>query len=448
MRHSRLPLIAALACLAALGHAQTPQPWNGANTSRISQQHPFTLQYYHQAFDDFTLATPTVFSSLCWTGARTSGFNPLLGFEISLYTDNAAFPGPSALFWRTYVAGPANETFAGAPGGVDFYNYHASWQGVALGPGTYWLSIVGQMEQPPQWSWANSNIGNGLAFYDGQPLFGEDMAFKVNCNPVPEPGTIGLAIAALGTAAGKMRRRRGTKGERRRGVPGRAALVLRALCLVLLAGGVAMRASAYDASSSFSIGSNPNGVWSYGYTTSLGGTFIPYTLTQSNTPLSGIDSWTANLGGTNTPIISKNTTSNNLMYSTVRWQPHQLTMHPGVNGEYSVLRFTAPTTTTYSFAAGFIGQDIFHGTTDVHVLHNSSAVWNGTVSGYLNTDSGSGLVAMTAGDFLDIAVGPGPNDYRFDTTGVEFNVNPVPEPFTMVLGAAALAVAANRRRRA
>jgi hypothetical protein len=43
---------------------------------------------------------------------------------------------------------------------------------------------------------------------------------------------------------------------------------------------VALRASAdtvYDAAGDFSISSNPNGVWSYGTETTLGGTFTNYT---------------------------------------------------------------------------------------------------------------------------------------------------------------------------
>lgn len=221
---------------------------------------------------------------------------------------------------------------------------------------------------------------------------------------------------------------------------------LRLLAAVIVLGSmVGISQAFYDASTDFSItNGNPNGVWSYGYSTTLGGTYVADSFTV--TPLTGLDGWTADLSGTKNPSVMKNTTNGALAASTARWAPFQMTMHPGPTGEYSVLRFTAPSTGLFNFVAAFIGQDVVGTTTDVHVLKNNGVLWSSTVNGYLNTTSKSSSVALAVGDTLDVAVGPNTGGYFFDTTGVEFTVNPVPEPMTMALGFTCLGLALNRRR--
>src|SRR5947209_17146020 len=49
--------------------------------------------------------------------------------------------------------------------------------------------------------------------------------------------------------------------------------ILKALCLVLCTGA---RAQEYDAAANFSPTGNPNGTWSYGWSDSLGGSFVPF----------------------------------------------------------------------------------------------------------------------------------------------------------------------------
>jgi Ca2+-binding RTX toxin-like protein len=104
------------------------------------------------------------------------------------------------------------------------------------------------------------------------------------------------------------------------------------------------------------------------------------------------------------------------------YQPGELGAHPGNNGEYSLVRWTAPASGSISIAAAFSGLD-FVGptTTDVHVLHNGVSLLDGVVNGY-GSGSGpsfSGNVTVAAGDTIDFAVGYGPDsNYYYDTTGI------------------------------
>ncbi len=199
----------------------------------------------------------------------------------------------------------------------------------------------------------------------------------------------------------------------------------------------------YDASADFSTTSNPDpldgGVWSYGQEAALGGPFALYSTTasSSNGQLQG---WTTSTGS---PDLADNTSgsvfSETLNGATITIQPNQLNLDPGPQGQYSVLRFTAPTTSTYSFSGDFNGADSRPTTTDVHVLLNGIAIANGgiNIDGSGNTASlTSSSLALTQGQTLDFVVGFGNNDYSYDTTGLYARVTnlsaPVPEASTTV----------------
>lgn len=90
----------------------------------------------------------------------------------------------------------------------------------------------------------------------------------------------------------------------------------------------------YDATADFSSLNNPNGVWSSGYTISLGSSFVLY---DQFTSSSDIHAWTSSTAsGVN---FEKN------MGTTTQFgiQPGQISLHPGAANEFSVLRFTVPT---------------------------------------------------------------------------------------------------------
>jgi hypothetical protein len=187
----------------------------------------------------------------------------------------------------------------------------------------------------------------------------------------------------------------------------------------------------YNASDAFTTNSNPNGVWSYGFSPTLGDPVIPF-FEQGN--WGGLDFWRSNIWY-NVPGIYFNPTSETIINptSTIMLQPGQLALHPGPNGEFAVLRFTVPNDDAYQIAVEFTGADILGTTTDVHLLLNGSPQRSGVVDGF---GSGSGLSINTnlflrAGDHLDFAVGRGANnEFTYDATAVALQIcattNPPP----------------------
>jgi hypothetical protein len=117
-------------------------------------------------------------------------------------------------------------------------------------------------------------------------------------------------------------------------------------------------------------------------------------------------------------------------------------MHPGPQDQYSVIRFTAPNAGTFVLATSFTGIDVDQTTTDVHVLHDGSSIFNGNVHGF---GSGSGpsfttTLTLHAGDTIDFAVGYGADgNYFNDSTGISATLSSVPEPASLILLALGLA---------
>ena len=174
----------------------------------------------------------------------------------------------------------------------------------------------------------------------------------------------------------------------------------------------------YDAFSNFSAQSNPNGTWSYGYTNSLGNNFTIYSVNNQS-------SWsrTSDLNSANVAkIISSD----------------YLNVNPGPAGEYSVIRWTAPASGTYQVNSSF--QSPRGGypptTSDVHVLQNSTSIYDASVFGYYSgffqnssnnrTYDFSKTVTLNSGDTVDFVVGPGSDGYdAYDGTWVEATISPV-----------------------
>ena len=173
----------------------------------------------------------------------------------------------------------------------------------------------------------------------------------------------------------------------------------------------------FDVALDFSTAANPNGAWSYGFATSLGDRLTLYTEMGSD---SGFDFWRTNMFG-GAPVVEHNSSSNTIHWSTAVLAPGQAAFHPGVNGDYSVFRFTTPGSGPYRLESSFFGSDIVGTTTDVHVLLNNLPIFNGTVSGFgANTGPAFNTnLVLQLGDQVDFAVGTGNGSFLYDTTGIQ-----------------------------
>lgn len=211
----------------------------------------------------------------------------------------------------------------------------------------------------------------------------------------------------------------------------RATVAALTLAFALSASATASAQTVYDAVNDFSI-TSPTGVWSYGYTATRGSQFVPFN--QSHVDVSvydgpGVDMWNVANTGINPTLVAHNRSGVLRTFSTVSHPAHVLNLHPGPNGENSVVRWTAPAAGLYLVAGRFQSIDVAPGTTDVAVLHNSSGELFSGIINALPTAAGGevkyGLyVYVEANDTIDFSVGNGGNGYGNDSTGMYATIRP------------------------
>lgn len=123
------------------------------------------------------------------------------------------------------------------------------------------------------------------------------------------------------------------------------------------------------------------------------------------------------------PCVTHNPTDRTLTGLGITWEAGRLALHPGMNGEYSVIRWSCPSADRYVLRADFEGIST-HTTTDVHVLHNGRPLHDGliNVQGASNASAYEASVDLVADDTIDCVVGFGNGDYGSDTTGLRFRL--------------------------
>jgi len=170
----------------------------------------------------------------------------------------------------------------------------------------------------------------------------------------------------------------------------------------------------YSAAHDFSTRLNPNAVWSYGFTTRVGGPFTLDTISGS-TYFSGEVGWFGPISGATAPGFPLVVAGPNVI-------PDVLDMGPGPSS-YAVVRWTAPSRGRWDVVGQFFGTGLTTG--DVHVLRNGTPVFDSPLNGS-QVAPFSLAVDVVAGDTIDFAAGPGPDGNNdFDPTG--FNVTITPE---------------------
>ena len=159
------------------------------------------------------------------------------------------------------------------------------------------------------------------------------------------------------------------------------------------------------------------------------------------------------------PVIGVATDGLAFTVQTVDVPANTLVFHPGPEdaGSDAILVFTAPVTTTYTFAGQFLRLDRQNGDGDGVTL---SAYINGlpAPSAFSSLPNSpqyasiplAGAAFLNAGDTVLFAVGKGGN-YFNDATGLQgtitFNVVPEPATWAMMIGGFGLVGGAVRRRR-
>jgi len=218
-------------------------------------------------------------------------------------------------------------------------------------------------------------------------------------------------------------------------------------------------ATVYDAAADFQQGwttqSNPNDVWSYGYSAGFTSPVTLYNQTQGGVAGGppGEELWVSpaveigfspNVGLNNGPAFNN---------GNLDIPANGLTVTPGIGGQYSNLIFTAPAAGTYSLVSSFLGDQFGVGTL-VAVLVNGNVLFNSSVTSVGQTVPFDTDVSLTAGETVQFSVGPGSG---LQNTGVSATITPlaaVPAPLigvglpsALAMGGALLSATLFRRKR-
>lgn len=169
---------------------------------------------------------------------------------------------------------------------------------------------------------------------------------------------------------------------------------------------------------------NPSGVWSYGWKEKVTGKFY-----VAVTPLKDLPNRAGWCNASGYPLLTHNIRPVAFVAggpNPIVIQPGTLQLHPGLNGEYAVLRFQAPAAGTYRVSGRFYALDYNGGgtSTDVWVLANDKV--KEAFSGEIDFKDGKTFASFSSHDFhlekgetLDFEVGYGANkNMDFDSTGL------------------------------
>src|SRR5271156_2308518 len=192
----------------------------------------------------------------------------------------------------------------------------------------------------------------------------------------------------------------------------------------------------FDLSADFPSKDNPNKVWQYGYTTASSldpAEFRVDKETQSDGPIVFWHPATHTGPGPGYyPYVAYNSSAK-AEVGCKGWavRPGEVSMEGSREAQYSVVRFVAPVTGSYTINAQFEGIHFGLSTTDVHVLHNGTSLFDADIDGYGGdpafhkvqgaspTASYSGQVELKANDTITFAVGYGKDKTNSgDTTGL------------------------------
>ncbi len=193
----------------------------------------------------------------------------------------------------------------------------------------------------------------------------------------------------------------------------------------------------FDLSADFSVKNNPSQDWQYGYSASNFLTPDQFRLDKNVDATGTIAFWHPDSnhgpGPSYYPYVAYNPTQQTQMGSSNGWSARagEVAMEASNTGQYSLVRFVAPASGAYTVSAQFAGVHFGLSTTDVHVLHNSTPLFDAEIDGYGGdpafhkvkgsnpTANYSGEVNLKAGDTVTFAVGYGKNKTNYgDTTGL------------------------------
>jgi hypothetical protein len=173
--------------------------------------------------------------------------------------------------------------------------------------------------------------------------------------------------------------------------------------------------------------SNPNGVWSYGYSSGFMAPITLYTQTVQPTfdgPTT--QAWlspSVNIGDSPSAVFNDGPGFDD---GNVRLSANEFLLVSGIGGEFSDLVFTAPAAGKYSIDSSFIGSQHGIGTV-VGVLENGSFLFQSSVTNVGQVVPFDTTLTLAAGQTLVFSVGPGGG---LQNTGLSLTITTPPTTTT------------------
>lgn len=176
----------------------------------------------------------------------------------------------------------------------------------------------------------------------------------------------------------------------------------------------------WDVTKEFSIAANPNGVWSYGYATSLNAPFTLFPFPATN---SVCIRWYSNLDPYGFHAINRTFDGvgfNDGQNPPTIMPPGTLWLHPGDSGQVTILRWTAPFSGTFRAHGSFTTRCV--GLVGVYLRVNETILYQSTMQGYLSNRAFDQTVSLSQGEIVDFIVTDGGNGWDFDSTSLDARI--------------------------
>ena len=181
----------------------------------------------------------------------------------------------------------------------------------------------------------------------------------------------------------------------------------------------------YDLAQDFSLASNPAGAWTYGYSATLGGTFVPFAVKKYNYDSAGVPVEVWCIATWTVPAVQRNATDRTVTSDGGQgvYPPGTVWYYPGPsnrddggynpNDNYGVLRFTVPPDESGEYLLSTAVRSAYtgpiSGDTDFHVLVNGREVF-GRFLPREGSASFQDRLTLNAGDTVDFVIGRGADD--------------------------------------
>ncbi len=183
----------------------------------------------------------------------------------------------------------------------------------------------------------------------------------------------------------------------------------------------------YSAVNDFSLDSNPNGVWTYSYTTNGGQTLLNQTIAAADDPET-TDYWWNGLAHPDSAYVGRNVSGGTESYLTIVDPVNFLRFDP--QSETSAdATFTAPIAATYSITGSFLGIDTNEVSHDVQILVNGNVVFNELIDAYADSQPFDLTESLASGSTVDFAVDTNPTNYNNLSTGLAATITAEPVCF-------------------